>query len=157
MSKPTSRRLTNPPRTAAILSTEMLFVFPVIIILSLVTLQFILIYSGYFRIQAAAVAGAELAAGGSDVDTVHAQAGLVLGAIVGDYETKMQYVDADGDFGAGPGGTIEENDDYVAVAVRMPMAMLSTNYLGLLGGSINDLHVNAAVCRIMLTDVVIPP
>lgn len=144
-------------RSGAILTTEMIFILPVFVIVGLIIIQFIIIHAAYERVQSAALAGAELAAEGEDIDSVHSGVGLVLGFMAGDYQTQMQYVDEDGDFSSTPpDNVIEETDDYVAVGVRFPMGLVTTNYLGLLGGSVNDLQIQAIVCKKMDVEVEIP-
>lgn len=146
-----ARRAARGSRTGAIVTTEMLFVLPVMVIVSLITIQFILIHTTYYRVQAAAIAGAELAIGlvaqgetDMDViaDTVHEQTGLMLGFMAGNQETKIQFTDADTD-----GTSDEADDDFVAVGVRIPMGLASTNYIGLLGANVDDLQINSIVCK----------
>ncbi len=99
-------------RRGAILTTELLFVLPVLIGVSLIILQFILIHAAYQRVQTAAIEGACLAAEGASMDDIEDAVGLALGylavgpghahiananEVVG-FEVQRQFVDADGDF-----------------------------------------------------------
>jgi hypothetical protein len=130
-------------RQGALMAIELLFVLPLLVILSLVAFQFILIHSAYQRVQGAALAATELAACGQPHQAVHDEAGRVLGLLGNEYESELEYLDVNEDH------QIDPCVDTVVVAVRIPMGLASTNYLGLLGASVNDLHIRAVVSRTM--------
>lgn len=128
-------------RKGALMAIELLFVLPLLVIVSLVILQFILIHTAYQRVQGAALAAAELAACGRPHVEVHEEAARVLGYLSGEFESELEYIDEN------ESGSLDTCVDTVVVAVRIPMGLASTNYLGLLGASVNKLHVRSVVSR----------
>jgi len=128
-------------RKGALMAIELLFVLPLIVIVSLVILQSILIHTAYQRVQGATLAAAELAACGRPHAEVHEEAARVLGYLGGEFESELEYIDED------ESGSLDTCVDTVVVAVRIPMGLASTNYLGLLGASVNKLHIRSVVSR----------
>jgi hypothetical protein len=128
-------------RQGALLTIEMLFVLPLVLYTGLIIVQAILIHTAYQRVQTAATAAAELAACGLPHEAVHQEAGRVLGFLAGNYETEYEIVDLNGN------GQPDTCVDVATVGVRIPMGAVSVNYLGLLGGCVNDLHIRSVVSK----------
>ncbi len=131
------RRLGRADRTGAIITIEMIVALPIVIAFALTILQFMLIGSAHYRVQAAAVAAADIAADGGDIDEVHEAAGKMLGPHLSKlYQTEMEYTTKHHHGYCGP-------KDRVIVSVRIPMLAPCCNYLGLFGGDISPLHIRA--------------
>jgi hypothetical protein len=140
-------------RTGAIISIEMIIILPLAMAIALAIVQMILIATANFRLEAATVAGAELAARGKTHRDVHAAVGLTLGPLAQFFETEIEYFDTDGN------GKADPFDDQVVLSARVPMETAARNYLGLLGGSVSPLHMRAVVRRPITADKAfdIPP
>lgn len=124
-------------RLGAIVTIEMIVALPIVVAFALTILQFMLIGSAHYRVQAAAVAAAEAAAEGGSIDDVHDAAGKMLGPHLKQlYQTEMEYTDHGNPNKA-------DAEDSVIVAVRIPMLAAGRNYLGLFGGDISTLHIKA--------------
>lgn len=124
-------------RTGAIVTIEMIVALPIIVAFALTILQFMLIGSAHYRVQAAVVAAADTAAEGGSIDKVHEAAGKMLGPHLGKlYQTEMEYT-------AKRRRDYADPEDSVIVSVRIPMLAASRNYLGLFGGDIGPLHIKA--------------
>ncbi len=137
--RPLRRRLRSnrPRRTGAIVTIEMIVALPIIVAFALTILQFMLIGSAHYRVQAAVVAAADTAAEGGSIEKVHEAAGKMLGPHLSKlYQTEMEYTKKRRVRFADP-------DDSVIVSVRIPMLSASRNYLGLFGGDIGPLHIKA--------------
>ena len=86
------------------------------------------------------------------MDEVEDAVGLALGYLAGGgFELTRQYVDADSNT------LIEPVTDYVVVGVRIPMDRASTNYLGLLGGAVDQLQIRSVISGTMKTAIPGPP
>lgn len=127
----------RPNRTGAIITIEMIVALPIVIAFALTILQFMLIGSAHYRVQAAAVAAVDVAADGGSIDDVHEAAGKMLGPHLSKlFQTEMEYTAKHRRGYADP-------QDEVIVSVRIPMLAASRNYLGLFGGDISPLHIRA--------------
>jgi len=147
--RPSLRGPSRRRRRGWISTIELLFVLPVILSVGLVSVQLILIHTAYQRVQSAAIEGACVAAAGGDMDEIEDAVGLSLGYLAGaGFELTREYVTAVTSPTGIPIG------DRVAIGVRIPMGNVTTNYLGLLGGSVNDLHVRSVAIKTLT--VVIP-
>ncbi|MDA7980262.1 MAG: hypothetical protein MPJ50_15970 [Pirellulales bacterium] len=132
------RRKRRTARKGAIITIEMIVALPIVVAFALTILQFMLIGSAHYRVQAAAVAAAETAAAGGNSKEVHDSAGKMLGPHLRRlYQTEMEYT-----IGKDPRHA-EHNEDSVIVSVRIPMLAASRNFLGLFGGDISPLHIRA--------------
>jgi hypothetical protein len=129
-------------RRGVILTIEMLFVLPLLIITGLIVAQFIMIVAADHRVQTAAITAADLAANGASAAQIHQEAGLVLTYLGAEYQTEIEYLELGGD-----PDLIDAGIDQVVVGVRIPMGLVSTNYLGLAGASVNGLHVRSVSQR----------
>lgn len=146
------RRLHTRDRAGVLASTELIFVLPILIYVALVVMQFIAIYAAYQRVQTAAIEGANIASEGGSMDNVEDVIGLALGHLAsGGFEATRQYVDEDGDT------AVEAMTDHVVVGVRIPMNRVITNYLGLLGGSVDQLQVRSVVKEKLKVNIPGPP
>lgn len=138
-------------RGGFISSIELLFVLPILMITGLVVLQFILIHTAYQRVQTAAIEGACISANGGTMAQTEDVVGLGLGYLASGpgaghvinadlegFEMVRQFIDTNGN------GTVNVGDT-VEVSVRIPMKRVSTNYLGLLGGAVDLLHLRSVV------------
>lgn len=144
-------RLSNRRGRRGWISTiELLFVLPVILIVGLVSAQLILIHTAYQRVQTAAIEGACVAAAGGDMAEIEDAVGLSLGDLGSNFEVTRQYKTSTIAPATIPAG------DPVVVAVRIPMAGASTNYLGLLGGSVNDLQLRSVVTKTLTVAIPSP-
>ncbi len=149
-------------RTGAILSIELLIVMPLVIAVSLAILQIIAISTVNQRLQAATLAAADAAAHGRPIREVHDAARLVLGPFGRLVRTEIEYFDFEAseagknkkkdnnkkdkkDGPPGKAGWANSPQDYVVVAVTIPMAVAFQDYLGLLGGSVKPLHLRVIV------------
>lgn len=128
-------------RQGALLTIEMLFILPLVLYTGLIIVQALLIHTAYARVQTAATAAAELAACGLPHEAVHQEAGRVLGYLGSNYETEYEIVDLNGN------GQPDTCVDVASVGVRIPMGLVSINYLGLLGGNVKDLHIRSVVSK----------
>ena len=128
-----------------------MFILPVVIVVGLTVLQFIFIHMGYQRVQTAAIEGACVAAEGGSLEEIEDVVGLALGYmasgpgaghVIDDelegFEVIRQVIDGDDDDEVSIGDTVE-------ISVRIPMKRVSTNYLGLFGGSVDQLHIRSVV------------
>ena len=140
------------PRRGWITTIETIFVLPAILFVGLIVVQLILIHTAYQRVQAAAIEGAFVASAGGDMDEIEDAVGLSLGYLAGaSFELNREYITAVVPPADVPAG------DRVAVGVRIPMGNVTTNYLGLLGGSLNSLQVNSVAIRTLTVPIPGPP
>jgi|GEM_PF-6480604 len=138
-------------RRGAVLSIELLLVLPLAIGAGLAIVQFILIATAQFRLEAAALEGAKIAANAGDVNMVFNAVTLTLGSQLDDHvRVDMEYQDADLS-GSLQAGTI--GGDYTIVSVIVPMEVVGRNYLGFLGGNVVDLKMQAVVQKPLDVDV----
>lgn len=134
------RRVPSRNRAGVLASIELMFVLPILVFVALVLMQFIAIYAAYQRVQTAAIEGAWIASGGGVMDDVEDAVGLALGHLAsGGFEVSRQYINSGGD------PSIEAKEDHVVVGVRIPMNRVITNYLGLLGGNVDQLQIRSVV------------
>ena len=133
-----------------ILSVEMLFVLPLIAFTGLVVVQFIQISIAQQRVDAAATAAARVAANGGTYSQIQLEAAGVLLYLGGESEVEIEYIDANSN------STLDKLTDAVVVGVRVPMGLVSINYIGLFGTTVNNLHIRSVVERAMLVDQPIP-
>lgn len=147
------RRRFRGRRPAAVLTTLFLFLLPVLVVIGLCLIQLVLLVAARQHVEMAARAAALIASRGASMDVIHDQAGLVLGFLGGDYKTQREYFDVwdDAAQAAGSDGLITAGDE-VAVGVTIPLGLVSTNYMGMLGVNVNDLHVRAVYQRTMTED-----
>lgn len=146
------RRLRTRDRAGVLASTELIFVLPILVYVCLVVIQFMAIYAAYQRVQMAAIEGATIAAEGGSMNNVEDAVGLALGYVAsGGFETTRQYVDEDGNL------AVQAKTDHVVVGVRIPMNRVSTNYLGLLGGSVDQLQIRSVVKQKLKVNIPGPP
>lgn len=146
------RRLRTRDRAGVLASTELIFILPILVYVCLVVIQFMAIYAAYQRVQMAAIEGATIAAEGGSMNNVEDAVGLALGYVAsGGFETTRQYVDEDGN------SAVQAKTDHVVVGVRIPMNRVSTNYLGLLGGSVDQLQIRSVVKQKLKVNIPGPP
>lgn len=146
------RRLRTRDRAGVLASTELIIILPILVYVCLVVIQFMAIYAAYQRVQMAAIEGATIAAEGGSMNNVEDAVGLALGYVAsGGFETTRQYVDEDGN------SAVQAKTDHVVVGVRIPMNRVSTNYLGLLGGSVDQLQIRSVVKQKLKVNIPGPP
>jgi hypothetical protein len=139
-------------RVGALLTMELIVILPLVFAIFLTMLQLLAVTSARYRVQAASIGGADVAARAQPQNTVHQAVGLILGPHIGaNYETEAEYTDFDDD------GIAEANVDYVILSVRSPMGAVTTNYFGLLGGSTNELSLRSLSAKLMEADLTLPP
>ena len=146
------RRLRSRHRAGVLASTELIFVLPILIYVALIVMQFIATYAAYQRVQMAAIEGASIASAGGTMNNVEDAVGLALGHLAsGGFEATRQYVDEDGN------AAINSMTDHVVVGVRIPMNRVITNYLGLLGGGVDQLQIRSVVKQKLKVNIPGPP
>lgn len=140
-------------RRGVVLTTMAVLVLPVLVLVGLLLQQWILLGAAQWRVLHAARLGTRVAVRGGSMQQIHDQAGLVLGYLGGDYRTQREFFDVwdESANAAGSDGLITQGDQ-VAVGVTIPMALVSTNYMGMLGVNVNDLRLREVILKEMDTD-----
>ena len=133
-----------------ILTGEFICLLPLFIGVALVTLQFMFLGSAKYRVEAATIEGARLAARGESHENVHkATMAFLAPHLNRTVETRLQFKDMESVGSANPAeaDVVLDENDYLRFAVRIPQTAVWTNYLGFFGGSLDGLQLRSVVTR----------
>lgn len=133
------RRVRAPRRIGALLSVELLFVLPLLVLLLLALVEFVLLINAEAKVSLASQEGARAAALGGSYSDVQAAVTQVLGSDVAIQATiNVNY----------PNGTSSTGDP-VQVVVSLPASLLVPNSLSAIGFDVTKITLTQQTTMII--------